>query len=91
MELENHEKLVLTCLHEINGRALQQDICKRVRRKMFPTLDKSVPKTAGHFAATATFLGKLIRKGLVQEFDGEVFALTIAGRNEIAAWRILRT
>lgn len=91
MPLEHHEKLILIALHRLNGKALRQDICKQVRLAMFPNKAKSVPRTAGHFAVTERFLGKLVQKELVQEHEGGTFSLTQAGRNEVAAGEILRS
>ncbi len=80
MELHPHEKLIIGCFRDLDGKVRLQDLCKRVVRKQFPALGKSQPKTAGHYATTKQFLLLLIEKELVKEYTGELYALTTAGR-----------
>lgn len=80
MELHSHEKLIIGCFRDLDGRVRLQDLCKRVVRKQFPQLGKSQPKTAGHYGTTEKFLERLVARGLVQEDKGKIFSLTQKGR-----------
>jgi hypothetical protein len=76
MSLQPHEQATLDIIREADGMIQHVELCRRVRKRMFP----GSARTAGVFSTVDKALKTLLGEGLVEEANTQVFRITTKGR-----------
>lgn len=74
--MQPHIQTTLDVIREADGRIRFEDVCLRVRRKMFP----GSARTAGVFTAVEKAIQDLIGLGFVDSDTPKVYFVTAKGR-----------